>query len=757
MRASRLVAFFSLSFIVMAFVGCSRDPNFKKQKYLESGNRYFEKGKYREAAIQFSNAIQVDPNFANAHYKLAQSYVQMQAWPNAYRELRRTVDLDPDNTKAQLDLGGFLLGAHSYDEARATIEKILQKDPNNADAHMLLASLHGAQGERDAAVQEAGKAIALDSKRPQFYVQLASLQSGSHIDAAETSLKKALELDPKFAPAMEALAVVYQNTGRGADAEKQLKQAIEVQPQSLLPRQYLARFYYTQNRKANAEQVMIQAKKDLGDQGGPYRVLGDYYASTGDLNKATAEFASLTREHPKDLKVKESYIELLLSQNKREEATKLNNQILKENPKETGALFIRGRILNMDVKYDDAANTLQAALKYAPENAFGHYQLGFALSRTGDLGRAEREWREAAKLAPEMNEAQLALAQLALTKGDHDLLRQTAEQLVKNLPSDPRGYILRANAELFANQTAAAEADMKQSITVAPQNSLGYSAMGGWLVGRGKLQEAQTYFEQALDRDPNQLEAMNGLIGIFVRQKQSTKAIGRLQQGIAESPNNDAYYTLLGGLQATNKDLSGAEASLEKAVALNKNNLAAFALLSNVESNQGSTDKALATAYKSIEANPKSVVPYFLAGMFEEHRGNWQNAEKFYQQALQVEPNYALAANNLAYGMMQHGENIDVAVSLAQIARQKMPESPDVADTLAWAYYQKGVYRLAADLAQEALRKSPDNALFHYHLGMIYWKDNNPAQARAHLERSLKLSPNSSEADGARSALGQLG
>src|SRR5579864_572305 len=131
MRASRLVAFFSLSFIVMAFVGCSRDPNFKKQKYLESGNRYFEKGKYREAAIQFSNAIQVDPNFANAHYKLAQSYVQMQAWPNAYRELRRTVDLDPDNTKAQLDLGGFLLGAHSYDEARATIEKILQKDPNN--------------------------------------------------------------------------------------------------------------------------------------------------------------------------------------------------------------------------------------------------------------------------------------------------------------------------------------------------------------------------------------------------------------------------------------------------------------------------------------------------------------------------------------------------------------------------------------------------------------------------------------------------
>jgi len=32
--------------------GCSRDPNVRKQKYLESGQRYFDKGQYREAAIQ---------------------------------------------------------------------------------------------------------------------------------------------------------------------------------------------------------------------------------------------------------------------------------------------------------------------------------------------------------------------------------------------------------------------------------------------------------------------------------------------------------------------------------------------------------------------------------------------------------------------------------------------------------------------------------------------------------------------------------
>ena len=43
-----IVAVVALSLLV----GCSRDPNVRKQKYYESGQRFYEKGKYREAAIQ---------------------------------------------------------------------------------------------------------------------------------------------------------------------------------------------------------------------------------------------------------------------------------------------------------------------------------------------------------------------------------------------------------------------------------------------------------------------------------------------------------------------------------------------------------------------------------------------------------------------------------------------------------------------------------------------------------------------------------
>lgn len=756
MRFARFITVFIGLTASLVLVACNRDPNVKKQRYFQSGKSYFEKGKYRESAIQFSNAIQVDPKFTEAHYELAQSYLHEQYWSNAYRELQRTVDLDPNNLKAQLDLCSLLIAARSDEEARAQIDKLLQRNPTNADAHMLLATLYLVEQARDAASQEAQKAIALDPSRPKYYVELASLEGAGQREAAEANLKKALELDPKFGPALEALSLLCQQTGRPAEAEKLLQETIELEPKALLPRQYLARLDYAQNRKADAEQVMVRAKKDLASEG-LYRVLGDYYVSIGDINKATAEFESLAKEYPKDLTVRESYIEILLSNNKVDEASNLNDAILKEKPRETSALFIRGRILNVKGKYNDAVNTLRTALRDAPDNALGHYELGVALSRTGNLGGAEQEWREAAKLAPQINEVQLVLAQLALAKGDHDLLRQSAEQLLKNSPGDPRGYILRARAETFANQTAAAEADIKQAIAVAPQNALGYAAMGGWMVNRGKLNEAQNYFEKALDDNPNEFDALEGLVAILAQQKQTAQAVARVEQQIAKSPNNDTYYTLLAGLQANNKDWVEAGASLQKAISLNKTNLTAFTLLSKVEMSQGLSDQALATSYRAIDENPNAVTGYVLAATLEDGRGNWQKAEKLYQQALQVEPNYAVAANNLAYGMLEHGENTDLALSLAQVARQKMPDSSDTADTLAWAYYHKAVYGLAADLLKEAVEKTPDNALFQYHLGMVYGKNNNRAEAKAHLERSLKIAPNSPEASEIRKILGQIG
>jgi cellulose synthase operon protein C len=71
-----------------------------------------------------------------------------------------------------------------------------------------------------------------------------------------------------------------------------------------------------------------------------------------------------------------------------------------------------------------------------------------------------------------------------------------------------------------------------------------------------------------------------------------------------------------------------------------------------------------------------------------------------------------------------------------------MPDSASAADTLAWVYYHKGLYGFAGDLLREALQKSPRNAAYHYHLGMVYEKQNNKSAAKMQIDLALQIDPN---------------
>src|ERR1700685_1284653 len=110
-RSALVRLFLVVFFITTLLTGCSRDPNVRKQKFLESGDRYFNQGKYREAAIQYANAVQIDSRFAQAHYQLGQTYLKLGESQHAFQELDRTVELTPDNYRAHIDLANLLVTA----------------------------------------------------------------------------------------------------------------------------------------------------------------------------------------------------------------------------------------------------------------------------------------------------------------------------------------------------------------------------------------------------------------------------------------------------------------------------------------------------------------------------------------------------------------------------------------------------------------------------------------------------------------------
>ena len=123
MKSSLLLRVLFLIGCMAAMVtGCSRDPNVRKQKYFESGQRYYEEGKYREAIIQFRNATQVDGRFVEAHFGLAQAYEKVQDWQRAFAELYRTLELDPENYKAHLESANLLSAGGDSKQAQEHVD-----------------------------------------------------------------------------------------------------------------------------------------------------------------------------------------------------------------------------------------------------------------------------------------------------------------------------------------------------------------------------------------------------------------------------------------------------------------------------------------------------------------------------------------------------------------------------------------------------------------------------------------------------------
>jgi len=198
-----------------------------------------------------------------------------------------------------------------------------------------------------------------------------------------------------------------------------------------------------------------------------------------------------------------------------------------------------------------------------------------------------------------------------------------------------------------------------------------------------------------------------------------------------------------------------AERSLARAVFLDNKNVGAVVLLAQLQVSGGNVQQGIASYQRAIELAPENVEVYVSLAALYNSQGDWQKAQILDQKALSLQPDYAPAANDLAYLMLEHGGDVNVALTLAQTARRGLSTLPNSADTLGWAYYRGGSFSIAAPLFEEAVKKQPSNSTYHYHLGLTYQKLNEPIRARVELQRAISIDPKSPVADQARRAEGQ--
>ena len=187
----------------------------------------------------------------------------------------------------------------------------------------------------------------------------------------------------------------------------------------------------------------------------------------------------------------------------------------------------------------------------------------------------------------------------------------------------------------------------------------------------------------------------------------------------------------------------------------------ALAGLAATEAARGNYDAAIEGYTQVLPRNPQ---PEYVIALGDLHAraGNTREAARQYALVRAIGQLYEANGirSDLTLILFEADHGGDPATVLAQ-ARAAYEERPSLAaaDVLAWALYRNGHFEEARQRSDEALRLGTQDALYHYHAGIIADRLGDAGAARAQLQRALDINPRFHvlHADEARRALERLG
>ncbi len=140
-----------------------------------------------------------------------------------------------------------------------------------------------------------------------------------------------------------------------------------------------------------------------------------------------------------------------------------------------------------------------------------------------------------------------------------------------------------------------------------------------------------------------------------------------------------------------------------------------------------------------------------------EATGQGTQARPVYEQILKLQPDNAVALNNLAFRMVESGGDLDQALALAQRAKQKLPNDANVTDTMGSIYIKKGLNDDAIRIYRELLERNSAHVSWRLHLARALIQKGDKLQARKELETCAKNRPNSKEEAEIKELMAKLG
>lgn len=189
-RSLRYQELFVLSLICISLSGC----RLAADRQNSIGRQAYESGQLAQAINRFQQALNLNPNNADAYYNLGSSYYllgkqnQNEQWVNqAEQLLRQSIELDDQHTDAHRALSALLIETNRERYAFDLVDAWRQRYPQSAEPLIEIARLYQEYGDHRRATDFLSDAVRLDSQN------VRALKALGHVREAQGQLNLALE------------------------------------------------------------------------------------------------------------------------------------------------------------------------------------------------------------------------------------------------------------------------------------------------------------------------------------------------------------------------------------------------------------------------------------------------------------------------------------------------------------------------------------------------------------------------------------
>ncbi len=367
-------------------------------------------------------------------------------------------------------------------------------------------------------------------------------------------------------------------------------------------------------------------------------------------------------------------------------------------------------IINQAIKFQVQGNILKASkyYEYCLQQDFNDHRVfsnyGVVLEGLGKLKEAERSYRKAIEIKPDLPEAHANLGNILRDLGELQEAEVSTRKAIEINPNFANAHANLGNILRDLGELQEAEVSTRKAIEINPYFAYAHANLGNILRDLGELQEAEVSTRKAIEINPDFAHAHANLGNIL-------RDLGELQE---------------------------AEVSTRKAIEINPNFAEAYSNLGNILMELGKLQDAELSQRKAIEINPDLAIAHSNLGSILKDLGKFQEAKISYRKAIEINPDLPEAHSNLGNILKDLGKFQE-----AEISQLKAIEiNPDFAN----AHYNLG--NLLKDLGKlkdaeistsKAIKLNPDFANAHYNLGLLLLHKSDCELSLKYFSKSAEL------------------